>query len=212
VGITHNREFKFNTAITGVDESDGTFDEAAHKRAVLPLRGKIMQLDGVTGCHINRYEVTVHYVPGITTPELIEEAIRAAIEELLAEDDCELFPLRGTKKPTATFNPPQTTPTHRVEVNARFGSYVTKFPVGEKNGYDKAAFDGSTKRLVEQLVDFDGVIGCELYLQTVTITFDDRIANEADVKQLVTDVISEAAEGEEFFPYLGAEILSIDFE
>ena len=62
-------QFVFNTAITGLPEDTGAWDEKVHNDAVLPLRGLIMQIDGVSGCHIARYGMMVQYLAEVIDRE-----------------------------------------------------------------------------------------------------------------------------------------------
>ncbi len=104
--MTGTRKFTldFNTAITGLDPKTGTWDEKAHNKTVMPLRGLIMQIDGVSGCFIARYAVEVTYVPGVTDKMLIIEAVQAAVGEVTGKEG--FFPLRGEKIPSACLPEP----------------------------------------------------------------------------------------------------------
>jgi len=92
---TRTIEFEFNTALTELGEN-GIFDEAEHTKKILPLRGKIMKIDGMTGCLVARYGVDVYYFPpAVDDIEEVERKIIQIFEEAAEEN---FFPLRGKKK------------------------------------------------------------------------------------------------------------------
>jgi hypothetical protein len=92
--------FVFNSALTQLDKATGKFDDGEHRKMILPLRGKIMQIDGVTGCFIARYAVRVEiFLPAADEADIQRQVIQ--IFEDAANEG--FFPLRGDKQVKITF-------------------------------------------------------------------------------------------------------------
>lgn len=166
-------EFQFNTAITGIDPSTGAWNEKTHNTAVLPLRGLIMQIDGVSGCHINRYDMRVEYLPRITSMTKVARGVRAAVVEIADRDG--FFPIRGNKKPRAVFQKPaKRTPTKCWWIaEVKFG---TDLFVAE----DKKTTQAIQKKIVAKLAKADGARDPYVNQRRAYVMFNpDVIAAEA---------------------------------
>ncbi len=90
-------ELSFNTAVTAIIDENGVVDGEAHCLKVAPLRAKIMQIDGIDDCIIERYGINLWYQSIVITPEALLAAISEIIETTVERED--LFPLRGDKIP-----------------------------------------------------------------------------------------------------------------
>jgi hypothetical protein len=210
--------YKFNTAITGVNEETGKFDEAKHREAVLPLRGRLLQHDGLTGngLQIDRYEMTINYVPEVTNPEAIDAVVDEAVAWAAEQEG--FFPLRRgkhLKTPKATrVLPYQRPPSDNTVVYIDFHTNIVHYPIGdEKEGWDEAAFRQATKPLADRMIDFDGVRSWQLRLATASITFAKKATNAEAVIAHLRQVFQDFRSEEHFFPYLGEdETLDLTFE
>ncbi len=203
------RRFSFNTAITGVSLTDGKFDEDAHRLQVLPLRGRIMQHDGVTGCFIARYGVEVEFLDNVTDEAAVEAFVLGAVR--WAADEAGLFPLRGDKTPAAAMNRPE--PQYRGRLYIEFGTSVVDYPVSDKaEEWDDKTFRASVQLLAQLMTRFDGVVNYQLRLRTASITFDTRVTNREAVEAHLRKVFTDAVAGEKFFPFVGQGELNVTFE
>ncbi|MCI5108749.1 MAG: hypothetical protein MRY49_02780 [Candidatus Pacebacteria bacterium] len=90
-------EVGFNTALTKINEEDGKFDEDEFLKQVLPIRGKIMQIDGVCGCSIGRYGFDVVCVENATDMEVLKKSLEEIFEKECVNEG--FYPLKGDKEP-----------------------------------------------------------------------------------------------------------------
>jgi hypothetical protein len=98
----NEQKFKlyFNTAVTGINPETGEWDSEAHYSTVAPLRGKVMQIDGLADCFIARYAIEITYMSNVAEQTALIKAVQKAVAEV---SDMEgFFPLRGDKTPAAT--------------------------------------------------------------------------------------------------------------
>lgn len=191
----------FNTAITGLPEEDGKWDEQAHKVQVLPLRGKIMQIDGATGSYIARYAVEVKYLSELTTPEAILAHVQRGIDWLMSNPDTTLFPLRGEKVPSVTIEQPKpTAPSCLKTVIAYFTTDLTVYTKDEKLWGEIQSIVGAV------LVNQNGVRGYEVHMGAVAITIDTHATSVTATKRHIRTVLDNLRdEGDmriAFFPFL----------
>jgi hypothetical protein len=193
------RTFKLNTAITAVDPEMGKFNEDAHRRQVLPLRGKIMAVDGMTGCYIERYEIEVSFLDDVTTEREVDMEVRASV--CWARDQDGFFPLRGSKKPQATLKPPSVI-SRDPNVIVRFNSDIVPYPPSDTEEFDSKRFREMTKPIAEDMTRTDGVVAFELRLSSASITYDPNITNGEVVEAHLREVFEKAAEAGVFFPFL----------
>ena len=206
------RRFSFNTAITGVDETTGKFDEDAHRKQVLPLRGRIMQLDGMTGCYIARYGLEVEFLDTVTEEATVEAHVLEAVRWAAGQDG--FFLLRGDKTPAATMDRPEPRePQHRGWLYINFGTNVVDYPVSDKaEGWDAETFRASVQELAKKMTGFDGAVNYQLRLRTASITFDTQVTNREAVEAHLRQVFTDAAAGGEFFPFVGQGGLNVTFQ
>jgi hypothetical protein len=83
-------QLTFNSRITPLDK-DGSFNEEAHRALIMPVRARIMELDGTAGCYIAPYGVRIEYIEEITTPEAIRQHVQSVLEWAGERED--LFPM-----------------------------------------------------------------------------------------------------------------------
>ncbi|MGV9001475.1 MAG: hypothetical protein ACOH18_00755 [Candidatus Saccharimonadaceae bacterium] len=189
----------FNTAITGLSKETGRWDEKVHNSAVLPLRGLIMQIDGVSGCHISRYAMKINYLSNIVSEKAVLRAARAAVHEadFFPEDD--LFPLRGTKTPKIQRSKPAQQPINtwwvaRVDFNTDLFVNNNETQTAE-----------ITDELVGWLADADGARSPMADQRYLLVKFDHRQISpeslEAHLKKVVGRIMEER-EGKKFFPFM----------
>ncbi len=185
-----------NTAIT---RGDGNISYTAHCQLVDPLWERIMRIDGIHRCTIERYSITVEYLTGITDDSTVLAEIQSAVAQAAEMEG--LFPLRGDKTP-AVIAP---TPNPKAEpstLTALFGSQLVHCRFGRQTD-----FDTITSPLADALAAQDGV--CEVYitLDRVCIHFNPRLTDLSAVKQHVLNVLEDASnrsgewEDSEFFPF-----------
>ncbi|MDB5163936.1 MAG: hypothetical protein JWS12_554 [Candidatus Saccharibacteria bacterium] len=193
--------FEFNTAITGINEETGTFNSEDHRDAVLPLRGRIMQHDGVFGCNINRFDMSVEYRDNVTNSAAVAEWVQVTID-WATQNLLDLFPLRGDKRVLAT---PQTEwPFRRVIIT--FNSNLARFtPMSHitKQIMDQQAFADATRQVAIELTDLDGVKGYVLELRAAALDIDTRVTDVDRAKQHLESVISKIAAGRLSTSYVG---------
>ena len=194
----------FNTAITGVNENDGKFVSDVHDRQVMPLRGLLMQVDGVCGCHIARYYIEVKFLTGVTDEATVIEAIKTAVATASEREG--LFPLRGNKTPSVIIpEPTPQTPPTVIKLTAYFGGRVVRF---RANGENVPSFEQETAKLVDAIADHEGIMSVKLIMDGVYVYILTRLTTVEAVKAHVTAVIEYAAShyrsipGENYFPFI----------
>jgi hypothetical protein len=199
----------FNSAITGIPLETGKFNDTAHTDQILPLRGLIMQLDGVTGMNIGRYGMKVYYLDEMTEPAKILKIVQRSINELMEREGNRLFPIRGDKTPTATIDEPEpSVPDYKQSVIARFDTDLTAYSADSEQWAETSAHVKSV------LSSVDGVRGCGVYLREVAVCFDSRTITATDMKHHIGRVLRhlDTFEGRPFFPFLNGRQLSFSFE
>lgn len=189
-------QFSFNTAITGLPEATGAWDEKAHRDAVLPLRGLVMQIDGVCGCHIARYGMTVDYVGGVASRDLVITGVKAAV--MAVSDGKGLFPLRGEKKPAVTLEAP-TIARHHTWWAARVDFDTDLFV-----DISEEATQAICNELKARLVDADGARNPGVGQRVLWVNFDPRITSSVDMEDHLRSVVREIMESrkeKKYFPF-----------
>lgn len=190
-------QFGFNTAITGLPEETGAWDEKAHNTAVLPLRGLIMQIDGVTGCHIARYAMSVQYIAELIDRGSLTARVKAAVEAVANRE--ELFPLRGDKKPAATVEVLDKTPSPTWWV-ARVDFDTDLFVDDGTEGTTSAA----RSELRSRLANADGARNPGVGQRALYVQFDKRIATRTSMENHLRSVVAEVLKSREekkYFPF-----------
>ena len=206
--------FDFNTAITAVEEK-GRFNDDKHREKILPLRERVMNIDGVTGMFVARYAVKVDFLPEVISADDLETAVITAVTKVANDEKLGLFPLRGNKTPEATRERPTPRVNNNVKVVARFNSDLVRYPVSttDRGRYDAEAYAVMTQDLAEALVDIDGVRAHKVELRFVSLTFDKRVTDTSTIEKHISKVVREFASRDKFFPSLGSESsLVITFE
>jgi hypothetical protein len=89
--MQHTSNYRFSSALCDLDEETGTFDEQVFKQLVLPIRGRIMARDGLSGCHIARYGVEVLYFQDIVGSEELDPFLEEMFN-VARQDNPALFP------------------------------------------------------------------------------------------------------------------------
>ena len=197
-----SRTFRFNTAISAINELTGKFDEDAHRLLILPLRGRIMQIDGVWSLEIGRYELTVKWRSDVTDEATVTPRVIEAVEWAAGQPG--FFPLRGEKTPVGIPQlPPPPAPPHKGRLYVGFGSSVIAFPASEtSDGSDDSKFRHDTQSLVDELTNIDGITDIMFRLHEAVIWFDTDIIPSSDVATHVLSVLTAATQGSKFFPYI----------
>lgn len=193
---TRKITFDFNTAITRLDPDTGKWDEKVHNEAVMPLRGLIMQIDGVSGCFIARYAVEVTYVPSVTDQTLVIEAVQAAVLKVSCQDG--FFPLRGEKTPSATLpEPPK--PTYDTWWVARVTFDTDLFVDTDETSTAKVVGE-----LITRLADADGARQPGATQRVLYVRFDRRQINPenmtAHLKKVITEIMEQRT-NKNYFPF-----------
>jgi len=186
--------FRTNTAITGIDPVSGKWDEQKHKQTITPLRALIMQIDGVNGCTIGRYEIDIRFVGGVTSKTKIFRALKAAVAEVAKQNG--FFPLRGTKTPRVTLKPSDSYPT--------WSAVRVDFSTDLLVNMD----DDATAPVHALLANADGARRTGVSQRALSVRFDRReVTAEAMMAHLKTVVgaLIEKKDGEEgtytYFPF-----------
>jgi len=197
---------RFNTAITSVGLIDGRYDDEQHNRQVMPLRGKIMRIDGVYGCHIYRYSVEVQFFTDVTDEATVVAAVQAAVDEVAPLED--MFPLRGLRKPAAIAPRPQPkAPPRVIKLTAQFAGLVVKTRAA---GMTASSFEQETDILADAIANHEGVTSVEMTADGVYIQIITRLTTVEAVKLHVESVVAKAKRGtdgyrgREYFPFLEA--------
>jgi copper chaperone CopZ len=197
-------QFVYNTPITGVSKPTGAFDEESHRNLVLPIRGQLMQIDGVSNCFIARFGFYVEYYDEMTDQLTVAAAallIIAAYGEKPA--DSGYFPLRGDKTPAALPEFPKTTKCRYQKVTTGTDSLVGYVTVdGNPNEFDADAFNAKVKPLVELLGNYNGVTKVDVTITSVDVTFDSRITTISAVRAHIEATLNATRQKEGFFPYV----------
>ncbi len=83
-------EYEFSSALTRLDPATGKYVRDEHREQVLPIRGRLMDFDGIFGCFIARYGVQINFIEGIVDPEALDAHVRSAFD--WASEQAEFFP------------------------------------------------------------------------------------------------------------------------
>lgn len=176
----------FNTAITGLDPETGIWDEKAHSKTVMPLRGLIMRTDGVSGCFISRYDMEITYVPGVTNRELVIEAAQAAVREI--SENLNFFPLRGEKIPTAT------APELKKSVHETWWVARVTFETDLFINTDEVSTKKIIDELIARLAEADGARQPGATQRMLYVRFDPRQVSSENMTAHLEKVIAEVME------------------
>jgi hypothetical protein len=201
-----SRLFQLNTGITGLGEN-GKWDEDMHREQVMPVRGKIMEHDGMTGCYIGRYYVEVKFLDYVTNEEAVAEVVQRAVDWAAQQEG--LFPKRGDKTPTATLDRP--TPSANEKVIVRFNSYLRPYKPTQAHDYNREAFKEETYPIAERVTETDGMESFKIGHDGANITYDTHYNNRQAVENHLRSVFEWAAAQEQFFPFLGDKPLELTF-
>lgn len=195
MGDTKKIMFNFNTAITGLSKESGTWNENLHNQTVMPLRGLVMQIDGVTGCFISRYGMEITYIPGITSKKSIIAAARAAVGTATGMDN--FFPLRGRKTPVARI-PRRPKSVYNTWWVARV-DFNTDLFVNMAVSSEEL-----TAPLVARLAKADGARQPGVGQRVAYVKFDRRQASPESMKAHLENVVGEIMaerEAKGYFPF-----------
>jgi hypothetical protein len=203
-----SRLFQLNTGITGLGEN-GKWDEDMHREQVMPVRGKIMEHDGVTGCFIARYYIEVKFLDYVTNEEAVAAVVQEAVDWAATQQG--LFPKRGVKTPTATFDQPKPESSVYDTVIVRYNSYLSPYKITMDHQYNKAAFQEETLAIAERVTEIDGMEDFKIGHDGARIKFDTRYNNRQAVEAHLRRVFEWAATQEQFFPFLGDKPLELTF-
>ena len=201
--IQSSLEFKFNTGITApFEEGTGKFLEDDHKDQVLPMRAKLMELDGLTGCNISRYDLQVNYVASVVD----RDAIIAHVNEVVAwaANQEGFFPNRGDKTPTAEARlPAPSEPERFAWVRVEFPTQVIRYPaLRSEHGMDTVKFNEKVHPLAEKMTAAHGIVGYDIHLLDAAVRFDTVLTTRTAVADHLLRVLKETALFDEnFFPY-----------
>lgn len=200
--------FEFNTAITAIeDQTSGAFNNDRHNELVKPVRAQIMaspNSDGLVGCHIARYGMSVEFLDNVTTVQAVTELVQTAIEWATANG---LFPLCGDKTPTATLE--------RADSNEQwividFSTDLVTFkpvrPDSDQTGRHWKAFYDSAQNLVRALIKLDGIVDIEIRPRYAAL----KIRPGQTDTQVVIDHMWQVLEGyrdldDSYFPFVTDE-------
>ena len=203
--------FELNTPITAFPGGD--FEEKTHQTLVQRVYARIKYNDGITRCFVSQYGIEVKYFSDVTDASNVRGIVEEAVDWATAELE-DLFPLRGSKTPTATLSEghkPDPNAPQRVFV--RFSSHLTPYYPNGDGGFDTAMYRKKVQPLAETLTNFNGVTEkYELGRNGAVLYFDPRIMNRPMVVAHMRAVFTTAAQGDEFFPYLGENVLEMNFE
>jgi hypothetical protein len=202
--------FTFNSAITGVSIENGKWSEVTHRHQILPLRGRLMQCDGITGINIGRYEMDIEFLPNVTDAETVITVVNESIDWASKQEG--LFPLRGDKLIEATLEPsPTSALTNIFKVTVHFGTQIMAFPV-HNNEFDADKFWLKTNQLARELAKLDGIVGCEMYLDAASLTFDTLLTDVEKVQAHIRAVLLQPLEEESnLFPFANRHELRLGF-
>lgn len=189
-------KFDFNTAVTGLNSDTGKWDENVHNKAVAPLRGLIMQIDGTAGCHIGRYSVEVNYMADVTSRAKIIREVKIAVRKAAEMDG--FFPLRGKKTPQA--RAPK--PTKRT-----YDTWWVARVLFNTDLYTDRGDEVTTalrNNLLTHLADADGARRPGLTQRVLYVKFDRRKVEPepliAHLQRLVAKIMDER-DAKGYFPY-----------
>jgi hypothetical protein len=195
--------FKFNTALSAIE--GGKFNDEAFKALVMPIRTRLMEIDGLTGCNIARYGIEVSYEKDIVSKTKLIRLV-CDIFASFAEQADTYFPLRGNKVPRLIVDRPRRQRSTEPWVYINYKSSVVRYPVGtgQDSMFDEAKFRALTAGLPEKMTDKDGVLGWKLNLRYAGIKIDTRVLSIEEAKTHLTRVFTRAVteEGKDYFPYL----------
>lgn len=193
----HRVTLDFNTAITRINPNTGKWDSDAHDKAIMPLRALIMQTDGVSGCHIARFDVSVTFLPSVTDDDTVIQAVQNAVNEVSSQT--ELFPLRGKKTPTATPGEPE----------SRWLTVDVKFDTDLYIGTDQQLTKSIVNELKVRLGKADGARKTFVSQRQLQISFNERqVSREvmsAHLQKVVESIMNDRQEvgyfQQSFFPF-----------
>jgi hypothetical protein len=208
--ISSTRSYSFNTRIAPLD-MHGKFQDEMHRDLAMHLRGRLMQHDGMSGCEVKDYEMTVHYMRNVITVDAVDAAVAEAID--WAARQVNYFADRGDKTPTAT--PPASSTDNGESTEGKvkiiFPSYILPYLVDSVEGnYDKAEFNRRIQPIALAIANQDGVYNLSMYLGSVTISYQKRFTTGANVAHHAAEVLAIAAkkhveeseeDEEHYFPF-----------
>lgn len=190
-------QFEFNTAITGLEPETGKWDENVHKDRVMPLRGLIMQIDGVSGCFIGRYGMRVDYMPNVVSKTRVAQQVKAAVKVIASIEG--FFPIKDKKTPSVR-------PEKRAVSVANDTWWVARVDFNTDLYADKSEeFMKAVKdQLNPILVNADGARETGIWQRGLYVKFDKRVTTsesmEAHLKKVVAKIMKKRIK-KGFFPF-----------
>lgn len=211
------RQFQLNVAVIELPPGSGKMpSKEEFSDLISPLRGKIMAHNGMTGCKIERYEITVHFIESIISEDEVAEIVEAAIAAVFEEEGNELFTLAGDTPPVVTrgWKPKEERPPTRCTITVSTNSFLTGFNMkpGEA-GWDKEGFALETEIIRTNLVNMDGVLNCEVFGRSANLTVDLRVVSDLDAVEAHMRWVFEsaAADLDNLFPFIEPDQLQLTF-
>ena len=187
----------FNTALVALPEATGALVGNDFTVKILPLRGQVMQTDGVCGCHIDRYHMEVKYLDHVTTREQVIADVEAAIAWAAKSG---FFPMRGDKTPTATPRP--------VPVSTTACWWVARVDFSTDLFVDKSLKKTKKihRKLIADLAIGDGARNPFVSQRSLGVRFDARNTTAESMEAHIQNVIAKILEerpAENYFPHVG---------
>jgi len=212
-----SRTFKFNTALYAI--VNGTdLSEAALNDFVRPIRNRLMIFDGFTGCHISRYQMTVHYMPDVISEEEVIATVNEVVAWAAAQHDEGLndryFSLRRkTPRATPDWTTPEPTAKDTAWVKVSLNGNIVPLPVAQSREERMSILVTQCKELLEKLVAHNAVILFNIGLQRVELCYKTDQATEDEIRQHIKDVLMAAVseKNRKFFTLLGNRPLRLTF-
>lgn len=193
-------EFNFNTALSGVEPTNGAWEKEKHDTMAKQIRGRIMSQssgDGISGMRIERYELRVDYEPAVITREQVIEAVQAGIAWSV-ENVEGAFPQRVDKTPEATlYTYPVKTPTGQTKVIAKLASDLYACPATDEQR------QVVNEQIATDLLQFDGVRSFGIYINRIALTISDKVATKEIAKKHIEDLLNGYAQDptSQFLPF-----------
>jgi len=88
--------YSFSSALTS---ETGVFDVNVFREAIMPIHGRVMNFDGLTGCFIARDVVEIDYLEEIVDLEQLDTHIKSVFEWVESQD--EFFPFLKENEPVS---------------------------------------------------------------------------------------------------------------
>ncbi len=204
LGVANERwllamRFNFNSALTALP--DGKFEEKAHNQLVQPIRRHIMDIDGVTGCNIQRYFVEVQFTNDVVSRAEVTQGVRFIFQVMAEAQEYNFFPNLGNK--TLKVTPVQESRSTSYWVYADLGTaLVDFFPDHANEGWDKQKFREVTAPIVNEMVKHDGVLDYVIRPFQVGLRVDVRVTTIQATKDHLREVLTQVRQLLSTYPFL----------